>query len=382
MTGVIITCMICACSPGSKSHVRKNVSVKIDPSEKLLASKLFSAFNALNEQPVRSALIHNKPEVQKITDAINLRYREAVNNCRDADCLVAAFLLTSDEQKKLAKVFDTEAGDLNSDVLAANYIIGVYLGGKTLRYPNIDGGDFRKNNPSYIKDVMSGVQKDLGQEAAKNVFFTLPMLTALHILTLNNRDEAIRYEPITSGINKEAFEKVATTDFSKFKYSAILTPGLGPSVAGIALDPGGARRCELAAEQYRKGLAPFIIVSGGHVHPNKTEYSEGIEMKKYLVAKLKIPASAVIAEPYARHTTTNIRNSARIIYHFGMPAGKPVLIVSDVFQSSYVLMMKNRFMEELGYLPYKQIRQSEERKPFFLPDSAALKTNPLDPLDP
>jgi hypothetical protein len=162
----------------------------------------------------------------------------------------------------------------------------------------------------------------------------------------------------------------------------MLVPGLGPQRADITLDPGAARRCELAAGRFKKGEAPFIIVSGGHVHPPQTPFNEAIEMRKYLVEVLKVPASAVIVEPHARHTITNMRNAARLVYLFGLPADKPVKIVSDDLQSAYIFMLKGRFMTELGYLPYKGLNRDETGAPLFYPDLTCFKRNPFDPLDP
>ncbi|RYY29991.1 MAG: YdcF family protein, partial [Chitinophagaceae bacterium] len=178
------------------------------------------------------------------------------------------------------------------------------------------------------------------------------------------------------------FKQAAKTDWKKYPATAMLVPGLGPQRADIRLDPGAARRCELAANRFKKGEAPFIIVSGGHVHPPQTPYNEAIEMRKYLVNELKIPASAVIIEPHARHTITNIRNAARLIYLFGMPADKPVKIVSDDLQSAYIFMLKGRFMTELGYLPYKGLNRDPTGAPLFYPDLSCFKRNPYDPLDP
>ena len=83
--------------------------------------------------------------------------------------------------------------------------------------------------------------------------------------------------------------------------------------------------CRLAALQYAKGVAPFIVTSGGKVHPYKTKFCEATEMKRYLVEKLHIPANAIIVDPHARHTTTNMRNAARLIYRYGIPLIKPAL---------------------------------------------------------
>ncbi|RYY13730.1 MAG: YdcF family protein, partial [Chitinophagaceae bacterium] len=139
---------------------------------------------------------------------------------------------------------------------------------------------------------------------------------------------------------------------------------------------------DMAVEQYRQGKAPYIMVSGGHVHPSKTRYCEAVEMQKYLVNRHQIPANAIIIEPHARHTTTNLRNAARLVYLFGIPDHQRIMIVTDVFQSTYIPMMSGRFMDELGYLPYRGLERNRDGRITFLPDRAALRINPYDPLDP
>ncbi|MBO9636486.1 MAG: YdcF family protein, partial [Chitinophagaceae bacterium] len=124
-------------------------------------------------------------------------------------------------------------------------------------------------------------------------------------------------------------------------------------------------------------------VSGGHVHPNKTPFCEAVEMKKYLVEVLKIPSSDIIIEPHARHTTTNLRNANRLVYQFKMPANKPVMIVSDASQTRYINgNMKVRIQKELGYLPWRSMKQLSSTETEYLPSEISTQINPLDPLDP
>ena len=59
-------------------------------------------------------------------------------------------------------------------------------------------------------------------------------------------------------------------------------------------------------EVYANGKAPLILVSGGYVHPNQTPYCEAIEMKESLVRDFGIPSDAILIDPHARHTTTNL----------------------------------------------------------------------------
>jgi uncharacterized SAM-binding protein YcdF (DUF218 family) len=96
-----------------------------------------------------------------------------------------------------------------------------------------------------------------------------------------------------------------------------------------ALTAGGRQRATHAALDYRAHKAPFILVSGGYVHPSQTRFSEAIEMKRALMTDLHIPESAIIVDPHARHTTTNMRNAVREMFRYGIPTDKPGLVVSD-----------------------------------------------------
>jgi hypothetical protein len=199
---------------------------------------------------------------------------------------------------------------------------------------------------------------------------------------LNERDEAARYEPLEEGMNKTAFENIKDIKWDKYPYSVILVPGQGPEKDGVVIDPMSMQRCRMAAEYFKKGAAPFIVVSGGHVHPNKTLYCEAIEMKKYLVKEQSVPEDVIIIEPHARHTTTNMRNTARMIYRFNMPADKKIVIITDSGQNGFIEKMEQRFMMELGCVPYLALEKLSENTSAYYPDRNALQCNPKDPLDP
>jgi hypothetical protein len=125
------------------------------------------------------------------------------------------------------------------------------------------------------------------------------------------------------------------------------------------------------------------VVSGGHVHPAKTPYCEALEMKKYLVNIHHIPAADIIIEPHARHTTTNLRNTNRIIYRFAIPSNKPVLIVTDAAQNGYITgSMQAKVVKELGYVPFTSIKKLSATETEYLPSKNSLHINSTDPLDP
>jgi hypothetical protein len=202
-------------------------------------------------------------------------------------------------------------------------------------------------------------------------------------LELNGRSEAADYEPMTDGVNKNAIAQIKKTNFNNYKYSVIMVPGVGPEDRETELSAGGIIRCRIAAIQFKKGLAPFIVVSGGRVHPYKTKYSEAWEMKKFMVNVLDIPESAIIMEPHARHTTTNFRNCVRLIFRYGMPMDKPAIVsTTKSTLASIIKTLLARCKRELGYEPYKNGQTISDTEAEFYPASLSLQIDFDEPLDP
>jgi hypothetical protein len=101
------------------------------------------------------------------------------------------------------------------------------------------------------------------------------------------------------------------------------------------------------------------------------------------VTRIGIPAEAIIVDPHARHTTTNMRNAARLFYRYGMPFEKKALVTSDAGQSQYIEgeVFSKRCIVELGYLPYKVVSRTSTFDLEFLPQTDSFQIDPLDPLD-
>ncbi|MBN1830665.1 MAG: YdcF family protein [Deltaproteobacteria bacterium] len=260
-------------------------------------------------------------------------------------------------------------------------ILDVYIKGENPFYAAIDSISFPADDRNFLADVKNMLADELRDMDGK-AFYEVPVNVSISALLMNQRDEAARYEPLDKGINKTAIEGIKHVNWDNYQYSVILVPGQGPEKDGVSIDPQSIVRCELASDYYRAGAAPFMVVSGGHVHPNKTPFCEAIEMKKYMTGKLNIPEHVIFVEPHARHTTTNMRNTARMIYRFNMPDDKKILIVTDPVQNTYIDMMENRFMTELGCVPYRDLKKLTANTSEYFPDRNALQCNPMDPLDP
>ncbi|MXV14094.1 YdcF family protein [Hufsiella ginkgonis] len=268
------------------------------------------------------------------------------------------------------------------DARAVNYTVGVYLEGNKPNYPLIDSISFNTRAPRYAASLHTFSSALIAGTRNSRLFFQLPMQAALLSLEINERNHAGEYEPMAATINKTPFVHIKEVTWDRYPYSAIIVPGAGPDDPNTPLSAAGMLRCRLAAAAFRAGKAPFLIVSGGRVHPYKTKWNEAIEMQDYLVKVLGIPENAVIAEPHARHTTTNMRNGIRLMFRYGMPFTKTGLIITDKFQSDFIMTMDERCRKELGYVPYKLGRRVSDTGIEFLPLTEAMRVDADEPMDP
>lgn len=264
-----------------------------------------------------------------------------------------------------------------------DYILNQYGIGKKMRYPHIDSASYVVTSRSYrimLKDIMSSLDEVSG---SFDVFYKPTLALTMQLMQANDRDEPARLEPLEHGENKAVFEQIQKTDWKKYKYAVIVLPGAGPERV-IPIGHEGKIHADMAARRYLAGDAPFIIPSGGYCYPFGTPYNEAVEMKKYLMEKHGIPASAIIIEPQARHTTTNIRNAVRLMTRYGVPFDKPSLFVTSMSQTKYAAAdsFDARNIRELGYVPYRGKKQLSNHVIAFYPVIECLHMDPYDPLDP
>jgi hypothetical protein len=72
-----------------------------------------------------------------------------------------------------------------------------------------------------------------------------------------------------------------------------------------------------------------------------------------------------------------------MIYRFGLPSEKPLLIVTDASQAVYIAgRMSVTAERDLGYLPFARLRLLNEKEVEFYPVKYSLQPDPFDPLDP
>ena len=380
--------------------------------------KNFYLLTLFEKIPELNKVLTENSILSKIASEKKNALQNAAQNCReDLSCHANGLIWTDDEieliGKELQKLTQSStvfAQMIDEHMLASGYfqlysqlenkdlilkawqdaanglnrLINVYAFAAKPRYPIIDSVSYNINGVYYQRliDSMNGVLAEKTEEM--DLFFQPSLSFVLGLMKINNRDEAARFEPMEAKENATALQHIPNINWNDYPYSVILVPGHGPDEAHLALSPLGKLRDELAAKRYKEGKAPLIIVSGGYVHPFQTPFCEAIEMKKDLIERLGIPESAILIEPHARHTTTNFRNAARLIYQYGIPADKLALVTTTKYQSYYIsdMGLDKRSTEELGYVPYQLHNRLNQHDIEFSPKIESLHRDNSDALDP
>lgn len=319
-------------------------------------------------------------EIDDVADALARLYRPG----NPLDSMLKRYILPSGCYRQYK---ETDARLIkamwNQDARGMNYAVDVYADARKPNYPQIDSIGFDVRSKRFTDELLPTCQQNIAFSVKSDpAFYAVPMTAVRMLLDMNDRCQSVDYEPLGVTCNKEAYALVPYAHWDKYPYSSILVLGAGPEEAGVAISPEGKLRAAYAAMLWRQGMAPFIIVSGGRVHPYHTPYNEACEMKKYLVDVCHIPASSVIMEPHARHTTTNFRNAARIMLRRGFPEDKKAIVTSSASHLNYVEHMSQRCLDELGYVPYRLGRRLTDRVMEFVPSLESTIINPSEPLDP
>jgi hypothetical protein len=359
-----------------------------------IQDKAWYLLTLVQQDPEIRSAVAADATLSALSAARDQAFRDAVATCGESgDCLATALEWSADDA--------TAAGVALAPVLVAQGAVTAHLrpsGRFVLHAALADDALVSAALADALAtlgsafDTYGRPRDDVGTLAAgvaqahplPGLFFEPLLDVALASLAAAGRNEAARYEPLDTGQNAAAVARLAGIDWSASPFTVILVPGWGPTSLDQPISPLGIVHCDLAFQRWKAGLAPFLLLSGGHVHPDGTPYSEAIEMKKYLMTAHGVPEDAILVDPYARHTTTNVRDSARLMLHYGIPADQPALITSDFGQIAYMAGMDARCNTDLGYLPYRVVKilimgGSDD---CWLPSVLSLTIDARDPLDP
>lgn len=361
--------------PAVRKLLRENKALKRLASDKVQALKMAAQCNDVG--CFDRALRFSSPEINTVANefedlATHPEFKKLATEMRRSGAFIK-YNPQSDLEMLVAAWKDAANG--------MNRLLSVYCLGNDPTYKDIDKVSFDVSSEAYrkllkVKTAEIKLSKDL-------LFFEPTLSFALKLLEANRRDEAGRYEPLEAGENKAAVQNLKKIRWSDYPYSFILVLGSGPSDSA-RISKIGAQRADQGAQLFLEHKAPFIILSGGHAHPMQTPFCEAIEMKKYLMEKYKIAEQSILIDPYARHTTTNFRNAARLVFRYGIPADRTALVTSSADHISYTAKedFRNRCLKELGYFPLEWITQLSPIAAEFKPSVASLFFDANDPLDP
>ena len=366
-------------------------------SEAIASDEVFSNFLATSKQRIRNVLEASNPSAQNYADvlkfaddeitSLSLNFKELVQTTSILHNMVedhmgpsGAFQLFSDvsTSDRIVQLVFEEA------VRGINHIIDVYVAGQDPKYPDIDRVSFEVNSNEYrskLKNELNALN-----EENHTLFFQPFLRFALRALALNNRDEAGRYFPLESGENEAAVAYLETVNWDDFDYAFALALGDGPNEPDDEpnISVGGKRNADQAVFLYQQGKVPLVVMSGGHVKPFQVPYSEGIEMKKYVMETHNIPENRILVETQARHTTTNMRNAGRLIFRYGIPSDKKALVTSSESHINTIeaSSFNRRSLEEMNHIPAEIYNRISEIYLEFTAKIEVLHLDSSDPLDP
>lgn len=101
--------------------------------------------------------------------------------------------------------------------------------------------------------------------------------------------------------------------------------------ADLAMLSVNVARARRAAEAFHAGVAPIVTVSGGAVHARLVE---AFMLEALVACRHGVPETAVLLDPCADHTHTNIRNTGSLVRAIG--GRTAYLVTDDGLQSGYL----------------------------------------------
>lgn len=355
-----------------------------------LSQRLFPLIDAAGRDP---ATLDRLKAGTGVTTLLRARQDRRAACGQDLFCTAQAMIWTPTEAETMGRAAaaltglsvadDGAPAQIRREIEGVNAILRSYALGQVPPYAQIDGAGVIEPQERQARlqaaDWLARTPRDQSAQALDPSFDY-----AIALLDGSDRTDAIGYEPLTGGANATAMARTKTLDWSRYRFSTMILTGVGPEVDGMPLSPYGKYHLRLAANRFAQGDIAFIIVTGGRAHPRATRFAEAEEMRKALIDRYGVPADAIVIEPYARHTTTNLRNATRLLIAMGAPLDHDALIVCNPQQSAMIesVQFTKRNADELGYQPGQIGRRFSPTELAFRPNRASARIDPRDPLDP
>jgi DUF218 domain-containing protein len=151
-------------------------------------------------------------------------------------------------------------------------------------------------------------------------------------------------------LNRSAEEALASGAPAAGEVDCLVVPGYTPRFRwrSAALHPLIAETCAITANDLAAGVAAIAIVTGGAVHGPA---NEAVLMREQLLA-LGVPASRILVEPCARHTTTNLRNAGRMMLELGLRTA--YVVVPDANRSP-LDWFALRYLRQAAYVGFPRL---------------------------
>ncbi|WP_206077434.1 YdcF family protein [Massilia sp. HP4] len=357
----------------------------VDRHWSLMAGRMFPLVSAIQPERAPAALAAVLEQRRKRIDACELAPKCLLlaSTWTDAEMdAVASSVPASGKQPGMAD--DGARAQVVRELRGLNAVLQTYGFGAQPRYPMIDGPVEKADGAGFKASVADAIWL---ADAGKNdpaVRLDSSIALAIALIDANERRDAVLFEPLDQAHNAAPFALAKKTDWQRYRYSAIIIPGVGPDNPALSISARSKLHLQLAARRFAQGDVGFIITSGAAVHPKGSQFVEAVEMRRTLVERFGIPAERIVIEPYARHTTTNLRNATRRLHAMGAPLDKPTLIVANASQSRYISSPEfaARNPAELGYDPGTVGQRHSPYEVEFVPSLRSLRVDPWDPLDP
>jgi hypothetical protein len=354
-----------------------------------LSARLFPLLDAAGHDPAALERIAKAPGMESV---LRVRRERRAACGSDLVCRAQALLWSDREADALRRAVvqapglpaadDGPAAQVDREIAGINTIVRTYALG-AIPTTAIDGpGTVSPQDHQARLQAADWIAETPRAGSAQRLDPSIDY--ALALLDVSDRIDAMDHEPLTGGANAAAMARARTLDWHRYRYTAMIVTGVGPEIEGEPLSPFGKYHLRLAARRFAQGDIAFILVTGGRAHPRATPFTEADEMRKALIDRYGVPPDAIIIEPYARHTTTNLRNASRLLARIGAPLEAETVIVCNPLQSAYIESAKftQRNAAELGYQPGKIVRRVSPSELVFRPSQASERVDPRDPLDP